>query len=308
MILGLLWLLDGILECQGEFFRPDFFGMMLMMNPAPAPGWLFDLGTRIEPALTSHAFAANAAAAALQLLLGLGLLWRRTARWALAASVPWALAVWLFGEAAGGIFGPGAMAITGAPGPALLYALVAVLVWPGGGGAQSTPLSRRRLRGGLAAWVALWLGTAALQAEMLVRQGRVAGDAIYYAGNGASDWLAQASRGVGGMVGTHGGLFCLAAGLAQAAIGLGVLVPRLRRPALAAGAVLGACYGLVGQDLGGIFSSGLTGVFSSGATDPGSGPLIVLLTAVLWTEQPVPDPSETPECSDPDAGRVLAAC
>lgn len=57
------------------------FGRLMLHDPA---GW-------------------NAAFAVIQLLLGAGLLWRRTVRAALAASIGWALAVWWFGEGLGGV-------------------------------------------------------------------------------------------------------------------------------------------------------------------------------------------------------------
>ena len=111
--LGLLWLFDGILQFQSSMFSPYFYGMMFNMSPAAPPGWLFDIQSRFWPTVESHAVLANAVFASLQVVLGLGLLWRRSARLALAASVPWALGVWLFGEAAGGLFVQGANALIG---------------------------------------------------------------------------------------------------------------------------------------------------------------------------------------------------
>ena len=68
--------------------------------------------------------------AIIQLLLGLGLLYPRTAKLALAASLPWALGVWYLGEGLGGIASGNASLLTGAPGAVLLYAVLALAAWP----------------------------------------------------------------------------------------------------------------------------------------------------------------------------------
>jgi hypothetical protein len=63
-------------------------------------------------------------------LLGLGIAWRPTVKLALGASVAWALGVWWFGEGLGGVLAGTASPVNGAPGAVLLYALLAVLLWP----------------------------------------------------------------------------------------------------------------------------------------------------------------------------------
>ncbi|HEY4459771.1 MAG TPA: hypothetical protein VGN81_36000 [Pseudonocardiaceae bacterium] len=65
-----------------------------------------------------------------QIGIGLALLYRRTATIALAVSLVWALIVWWLGEAFGMLFMNTASALTGAPGAVVLYALIALVVWP----------------------------------------------------------------------------------------------------------------------------------------------------------------------------------
>ena len=72
----------------------------------------------------------NALFAAGQLLLGLGIAGRRTVRVALGASIVWSRAVWWLGEGLGGVLTPAASPVTGAPGAVIIYALLAVLLWP----------------------------------------------------------------------------------------------------------------------------------------------------------------------------------
>jgi hypothetical protein len=105
-----------------------------------------------EPALTNGVFAI------VQLLLGLAMLNRRFTRVALGASVGWALSVWVVGEGLGGV-ATGATLLNGAPGAALLYAVIAVLAWPqreGDGDDRPSWLA-------LPIWCALWVIAAGLQ-------------------------------------------------------------------------------------------------------------------------------------------------
>ena len=78
----------------------------------------------------THPALFNAAFATIQLALAAGLLWRRTTRLALAGTIVWALGVWWLGEGLGGLLTGTASPVTGAPGAALLYVVIAVLAWP----------------------------------------------------------------------------------------------------------------------------------------------------------------------------------
>ena len=51
-------------------------------------------------------------------------------RLALAASIAWSIGVWWFGEGFGGVLSGAASPLNGAPGAVILYALLAVLLWP----------------------------------------------------------------------------------------------------------------------------------------------------------------------------------
>jgi hypothetical protein len=97
--------------------------------------------------------------AAAQLLIGLGLLVPRTARLALAASVPWSLGVWFFGEGLSGLAGGHASLLTGAPASALLYGVLALAAWPQRDRPDEAPARWLRL-----AWAVLWIGGAVFQA------------------------------------------------------------------------------------------------------------------------------------------------
>ena len=127
---GLIWVFDGILQAQ--------ISMPLGLAPqvvqpaaAGAPGWAQQLvsdGTRVW---SYHPVTAAAAAVWIQVGVRLWLLAAAQGNWsrlAGVASAAWGLVVWVFGEAFGGIFGPGLSWLFGAPGAVLFYCFAGVLV------------------------------------------------------------------------------------------------------------------------------------------------------------------------------------
>jgi hypothetical protein len=288
MTLGGLWLLDGALQFQPSMFSRSFFAEMLGMANMGLPGPLTAAEFRIQDVLTAHPVAWNAAFATLQVALGIGLLWGRAARYARPASILWALSVWTFGEGVGGMFMPGVSALNGAPGAALLYAVVAVILWPRRGvavppasstapAAGQTSAAAAGLAGARGApwcWAALWSGLALLELGSANHAAVVPGAEMTNAAAGEPGWLASLNHHAGHLFAGRGFAFAIAAGIIQIAIGLAVLRPRWRRTALIAGMTLAILYGLFGQDFGGL----LTG----DATDPGTAPLFVLLALTIW--------------------------
>ena len=121
-------------------FGRTFVTGVLLPNAAGQPGiigapivWIAEL---IEP----HIALFNAFAATLQVLIGLGLLYRRTVKPALVVSFAWAIGIWFAGEGLGMVFAGSASPLTGAPGAALLYILAGLMCWP----RSATPRSRTR--------------------------------------------------------------------------------------------------------------------------------------------------------------------
>ena len=301
--LGGLWLLDGLLQFQPYMFTHAFFADLLSMANMGLPGWLSEVLYRITSMLTAQPVLWNALFATLQVALGVGLIWGRSGRLTQVArvvSIGWALAVFVVGEGVGELFMPGTGALNGAPGAALLYAVLAVLLWPrrsGDGGGRSVAGRGADIRdaaaagegvlGGrvaLACWVVLWTGLAALELapanhDPAVPAGETSGLAA-----GEPGWLAALNRHVGRLLEGHGVAFAVAAGVAMLIIAVAVLDLRSRRAALAAGAVLATLFWLIGQDFGGL----LTGQ----ATDPGTAPLLVLLALALWPRRVIIAPPQ----------------
>src|ERR1700733_15063150 len=131
--LAAIWLLDGVLQYQSFMFSHGF-AQMLAQSAAGNPAVIAHPITWSAGIVAHHPVPANACFPPIQLLLGLGIALRPTIRAALAASIVWSVAVWWFGEGLGGVLIGGASPLNGAPGAVILYALLAVLVWPRAGG------------------------------------------------------------------------------------------------------------------------------------------------------------------------------
>jgi hypothetical protein len=126
--LGSLWLLDGILQLQPAMFTSVFMNTVLAPNLQGQPslaGAIVAFGIAL---FSRNIFLSNLLSALIQLLIGALLVfpfrvpWQRFALW---LSIVWALIVWIFGEGFGGLFTGMATFYAGAPGSALLYAIIA---------------------------------------------------------------------------------------------------------------------------------------------------------------------------------------
>jgi hypothetical protein len=192
--LGLLWLVDGGLQLQPFMLKASFARQVIAPAAAGQPHFVAGPVTWAANLLAAHPVAWDVPFATIQLLLGLGLLVPRIARLALAASLPWALGVWFFGESLFGVAGGDASLLTGAPGSALLYGVLALAAWPRNGRSDIPPalwLPR--------AWATLWIGGALLQALPAMNTGADVAGAI--TAGGAPAWLADAESSLAAWVG-----------------------------------------------------------------------------------------------------------
>ncbi len=279
-LLGAIWLIDGILQLQPSMFSRSFALGTLAGTAQGQPAWVAQSVTGMARFLAPHIALWNVLFALIQLAIGVCLLVNRVVRPALAVSIAWSFSVWWFGEAFGGLFGGSASMLTGAPGAVMLYALIAVLVWPRQGRPDAgDPADRSGLvdSGGRLLWAALWVGSGVLQLLSSNRPDGAISALISGAAAGEPRLLAALAAAAARLVGTHGALVGIALALVEVAVGIGAL---RRRPdaALALGALLSLGFWVIGQDLGGI----LTG----SGTDPNSGPLFVLLAVALWQGVP----------------------
>jgi hypothetical protein len=243
--LGLLWLLDGALQAQPFMFTSGFATQVIAPFGQGQPGFVSEPVHWVSNVIAAHPVAWNVPFAGIQLLLGVGLLVPRTVRLALAASIAWALGVWYLGEGLSGLASGQASLITGAPGSALLLALLAAAAWPSRDASLEAPAWWLPL-----AWAVLWVGAAVFQALPAQSSG-----------------AAVASDLTGGNIG--------ALVAAEYLIGLGALARATRIPAVALGLGLTLVFWIQGQDLGALNSGQ--------ATDPNVGPVLALMAIALLT-------------------------
>jgi len=274
--LAAIWLLDGVLQYQGAMYAKGFTDM-LGGFAAGNPGWIAGPITWDANLVQHHLTLLNTVFATIQLLLGIGIAFRPTVKAALAASVAWAVAVWWFGEGLGGVLNGGASPLTGAPGAVIIYALIAVLLWPADRAAQA-PFVAARAVGAQAAralWAVLWLSLAyfALTPDNRAPQGVNA--IIASMESGQPGWLAALMRGAASLVSGQGLATSIVLAVALVLIALGVYLPG---PALKAALLLAIVVSVVIW----VFAQALGGIMAGSATDPNSGPLLVLLALAYW--------------------------
>jgi hypothetical protein len=264
--LGVLWLLDGALQFQPYMFSRAFMAGILGMANMGLPGPLSTADFHVAEVLSRGNVVWNAIFATLQVAIGVGLIWGRgrSVTWARGVSVIWALGVWTIGEGVGALFMGGTSLLSGAPGAALLYAVIAVVIWP----------PRIRAGAGRVAWAVVWVGSALLELQGTNHAASVPGAQIANGANGEPGLVAAFDRAVGHALAGQGGAVAAALGLVAVFVGLGVLFDRTRTAALVTGIGVALFVGLSAQNLGGI----LTGQ----GTDPGVGPLLILLAVTLW--------------------------
>jgi hypothetical protein len=284
LALGALWLLDGALQFQPFMFSKEFFQGILGMSNMGLPGPAARADFWLASVLVAHPAAWNAVFASLQVVLGLGLICRRTSRLALAASIPWALGVWVIGEGFGGLFMGGTSLVDGAPGAALLYAVLAVLAWP-------SHSSQSREFTGRLAWMVAWSGSALLELQTINHLPTVPAAQINNGRYGEPGWLASLNAAAGHLIGPRGTEFAMALEMTATLAGIGIWWTATRRAALTVGMVLAGFLGVLGQDLGAIATGH--------GTDPGTGPLLILLGLVMW-----PSAERTADARTPSPARA----
>ncbi len=268
--LAALWLIDALLQVQSVMFTKAF-GQMLAATAPGNPAIIADPITWSARLIEAHPTWTNAAFASAQLFLALGIAWRPTVKLALAASIAWSLGVWWVGEGLGGVLSGTADPVSGAPGAVIIYALLAVLLWPTD---RAGPFEAARPLGAGPArllWLALWgsLAFFAVQGASGVRammSGMAAGE---------PGWLASLDRGTASLLADRGTGVSVVLAVVFGVIAVGIFLPaRGARAVVLLASVVALLVWVVGENFGGIFAGS--------ATDPNSGLLLVLLAAAYW--------------------------
>jgi hypothetical protein len=284
--LGVIWLLDGLFQFKGFMFTHGIVTEVFAPAAEHQPGWVGG------PMKTFDAFYGrdltlwNTLAGEIQVAIGAGLiLSRKTVKPALLVSFAWAFVVWWFGEGFGGMLSNTLpAALMGAPGAVILYALVGLLVWPSasedGEAAGIPPRSPAdtgplRDRGGLIAWSALWVMSAALWLVNVNRAKDATSEMIKGMAEASPHWLAQVQMWAVHHTQGHGTTIAVVLAIVSVAVALGVWTARLRWAALWLGIAVSLVYWVFGQSIGGPF-------WVESATDVNAAPLFVLLAICLF--------------------------
>jgi hypothetical protein len=294
--LGVIWLIDGILQFQTYMYSHAFVHDVLAGAAAGQPGVVG------EPIKALAAFYGhdqplwNTLAAEVQCLIGLGLIVsRRSVRTALLLSFGWSFMVWWFGEGLGPLVnGAPVSPLMGAPGAVMVYGLIGALVWPSAearqpnappDGPESSGSGLLGRYGPHAVWTLLWLEAAVLWCVPIDRSPSAIHDQIASMAGGSPAWLAGALTAVADAAQGHGVLIATVLAIVSVVIALTVWT-RMRWVALGLGITLSLAYWVFGQSLGGPFWSG-------SATDVNSGPLFALLALTVLV-QPLPQHTASP--------------
>jgi hypothetical protein len=286
--LGMLWLIDAALQFQPFMFGPFFVTQIIQPVAAGNPAIVASSVTWASRLMLQHEALYNSFFATIQLVIAVGILIPRTCRPALAVSVPWALSVWWFGEGLGGIFS-GASPLAGEPGGVLLYAVIALLLYPAKE-TDRTDLTSPALSGSLRrvgaklVWLTIWLNFSYF---LLLPDNRAA-DATAQAfsvTDGQPGWITALMDRATALAHGRGSEISLALAVLCACAAVGVLHPRLVKPALVVAGVVSLVFWT---------AEGFGGALTGQGTDPNTGPLLLLLAACYWPRRGITTTNEPP--------------
>jgi len=293
LILATVWLMDAVLQIQPFMFTRGSSGFSGMLHSTAAG----------NPSVVAHTITWNASIvyhqpvltntlfALVQFVIAFGIAFTRTLRPALGLSIVWSVGVWWFGEGAGGVFQGTATPFGGGPGAVLFYAVLAVLLWPSQG--SDSPFVAARTVGVKNAkliWLVVWGVLAILSLVGSGRQPKALHDLVAGQNVGQPGWLAHIDKVSESFFLHHGTsaalLLAIACGLTAVSV---YITPQFTQIMIVTAIVVFAVIWVAVQDFGGILAGG--------ATDPNSGPLIILLALIYWplTAGELPRPTGTAE-------------
>jgi hypothetical protein len=274
--LGVLWLIDAGLQFQPYMFSTRFATEVIGPTGAGQASFVSAPIDHAVHVVSSHPVPYNAVFASLQLAIGCGLLVRRAVVPALVASIVWSLTIWYLGEGLGGLTGPNPSLLTGAPGAALLYVVLAAAAWPIRGARRAEPAPWL-----VFAWAGYWVGGAILQLWHGPRIGPDLAATVAELANGAPGWLSQFDFLLARNIQHLSSVVIDGFIAVQALIGLAALIPRRSRQiALFSGLVVSCVFWIIGP--------GFSQLISGHGTDPNTPPLVVIVGVAILSATSTP--------------------
>jgi hypothetical protein len=167
-ILGVLWLVDGILQVQPQMFTANMINSVLVPTLSSQPAPIAASLHAITLLIAQHLVFFNLLIAIVQAEIGIFLIAGLWVRETIILSCVWALIVWYGGEGMNMLLTGQASVLTGAPGAVLLYPLVGLLIYPrrgqssAGAGHEDGLIRRAHFRRALAGF---WIFAALLQLQ-----------------------------------------------------------------------------------------------------------------------------------------------
>jgi hypothetical protein len=272
IVLGLIWCIDGLLKLQPYFFNHFVSGVIepsATGQPAVIGHPITWIGNLIKHDQTVFVLFAILG----EVLIGVGLLVPRTVKPALLVSFVWALNVWLTGEGLGFLFaGTTPDPLTGILGTAPMYIFAGLLVWPRESGSGEYAFGLLGEQGARLLWAALWLAAAVLWLAPSNAGAHAISSTLTGAPSGAG-FLSSLHSSAASAVGGSGMTWALVFAVISAEIGLSVLWGRGTKIALTAAMVMSFTFWILAEGLG--------AVFTGQGTDIGTGPLVILIAALL---------------------------
>ena len=259
-----------------SFMFSKAFAQMIGSTASGNPAIIADPITWSARLIGDHVVVTNAVFATIQLLIGLGIAWRPTVRIALGASVIWALGVWWFGEGLGPCPDGRREPAQRGPGAVIIYALLAVLLWPVARDRPAPFVAGRAvgIHAARAAWLVLWASLAYFALTPGSRAPQAVSSTISGMASGQPGWLAWIDNHAASALSHDGLAVPIVLAIALIVVALGVfLPPPAARATLVLALVLAAAIWL---------AEGLGGILTGSGTDPNSGPLLALLAIAYW--------------------------
>ena len=266
VVLGLFWVLDGALQLQPFMLRKSFATQLLAPVGDGQPHVVAGPVHWAANIVAAHPVAWDVPFGIVQLLLGLAIIFPRTARLGLAASLPWALGVWWLGEGLSGLASGNASILSGAPGSVFVYGLLAIAAWPRRGRSDVAPPRWLAF-----AWAGFWIGGAILPVLPANNTGADVAGAM--TANGSPNWMAGFESSFADWITRNGALAVGVLVAAEVLIGIAVLSRRTVALGAAAGLLLLAAIWVIAQNFGALYTGQ--------ATDPNTAPLVGVIAVAL---------------------------
>jgi hypothetical protein len=287
LVLATVWLTDAVLQIQPFMFTRGSNGLGGMLHGMASgnPGFVARTITWNASIVAHEPVVTNALFALIQFVIAFGIVYPRTVRPALALSMVWALGVWWFGEGAGGVFLGASTPFGGGPGGVLYYAVLAVLLWPRQGSEEPFVAARAvGVRTARLIWVGVWGLLAVLTVVGSGRSPKALHDLVTHVEGGQPGWLTHIDRVSAPFLLHHGTTTATLLAAVCVVAGASIyLAPGFLRLMIVVVCVAFAAIWIAVENLGGILAGG--------ATDPNSGPLVILLALLYWPSRSPVGPS-----------------